>query len=267
MGKKRGNLRVRKGSAVYGPMTREDVLKLRDAGRFSDADEISADDGEWIALPKYLAESADRPVPPPAPPQKEQPSSVWKTTTPAVSRRERDAEACLRVLKDGKVYPPMTRKQVTDLRAAQRLTDESLISATDGPWMRLADFFAPPAPEPPPRLSASGRVILEEVVEDELEEVVDVEDVSVEVVEDSTELAPLSEADSFHKAAPMRVPLSDKWFVKIRGTHSLPLKGQHIKELLMAREAHAETPTRHVSWPEQQWMPLKDNPDLCHVLK
>jgi len=116
-------------------------------------------------------------------------------------------------------------------------------------------------------LSASGRVILEEVVEDELEEVVDVEDVSVEVVEDSTELAPLSEADSFHKAAPMRVPLSDKWFVKIRGTHSLPLKGQHIKELLMAREAHAETPTRHVSWPEQQWMPLKDNPDLCHVLK
>ena len=88
----------------------------------------------------------------------------------------------------------------------------------------------------------------------------------VQVVE-GTELAPLSEADAFHKAAALRVPLSDKWFVKIRGTHSLPLKGQHIKELLMAREAHAETPTRHVSWSEHQWVALKDNPDLCHLLK
>lgn len=264
MGKKRGNLRVRKGTAVFGPMTREDLVKLRDGGRFSDADEVSVGEGPWLPLPKFLAQPvAEAPPPPPA---AEQPSSVWKATTPTVSRRDRDPDACLRVLKEGRIYPPMTRKQVADLLAASRLSGENLIAAIDGPWMRMADFFAPPAPEPPPQPAAARGVVLEEIVEDELEEIVE-EPLDVEVIDDGPQaFAPLADADSFHKGAAPRVPLSDKWYVKIRGTHSMPLQRRHVKELLLAREAHAETPTRHVSWPETRWASLKENPDLSDLL-
>lgn len=269
MGKKRGNLRVRKGTAVYGPMSREDVVQLRDSGRFSDSDEVSVDEGPWLPLPKFLAGPVAE-APPPIP-TAEPSSSVWKATTPSVSRRDRDPDACLRVLKEGKIYPPMTLKQVADLMAATRLSGENLIAAIDGPWMRLADFFAPPAPEQPPppqqQPAATRGVVLEEIVEDELEEVVE-EVLDVEVVAEGSQVfSPLAETDAFHKPGSVRVQFSDNWYLKIRGTHTLPIKRRHVKELLMAREAHAETPTRHVTWPDTRWMSLRENPDLSDLLK
>src|SRR5262245_8790660 len=149
MAGKRGNLRVRKGSALFGPMVRAELVKLVEGGRLAESDQVSAGDGPWQPIGTYVARTAEAPV---AEPPK---SPDWKPSSTAVSRQPPSEPPTLRVLKENRVFPMMTRQQVSSLLAAGRLTGDELICALNGPWMCVADFFAPPAaPSSAPSLQA-----------------------------------------------------------------------------------------------------------------
>src|SRR5512138_3394111 len=59
------------------------------------------------------------------------------------------------VLSGGRKYGPLSREDVGSLVGKGRIAPSDLVSAVDGPWMRLEDFLGmtkpPPAPPPPPR--------------------------------------------------------------------------------------------------------------------
>jgi hypothetical protein len=57
--KKDGELRVRKGGSIYGPMTRDDFDRLLASGRFGLADFVSFLGGPWTEILQFVS-------PPPA---------------------------------------------------------------------------------------------------------------------------------------------------------------------------------------------------------
>lgn len=293
MAGKRGNLRVRKGSALFGPMVRAELVKLVEGGRLAESDQVSADDGPWQPIGTYLARTAEAPA---AEPPK---SPDWKPSSTAVSRQPPSEPPTLRVLKENRVFPMMTRQQVSSLLAAGRLTGDELICALNGPWMCVADFFAPPAapaqapalksplpaaPAPPAQISAPAAadedeevidVDEEDVIEDDEEEeviaaeVVEEEEV-LDVIEEDDEPAAVPVSDAAYKprpAAKAATPLSNQWYVKVRGMHSAPLQKHHIKMLLAAREIDNDAPACHVTWRSEAWLPIKDIPELSDIIR
>lgn len=293
MAGKRGNLRVRKGSAQFGPMVRADLAKLVEGGRVSESDQVSADDGPWEAIGAYLARTAEAPA---AEPPK---SPDWKPSSTAVPRQPLAESPTLRVLKENRVFPLMTRQQVSSLLAAGRLTGDELICALNGPWMCVADFFAPPPPPVPARAAAipaapvqaaappQPAAPVDEQVEDEAvdvgeEDVIDEEDEEVfaaevveeeevlDVIEEDDEPSAVPVSDTAYKprpAAKAATPLSNQWYVKVRGMHSAPLQKHHIKMLLAAREIDNDAPACHVTWRSEAWLPIKDIPELSDIIR
>jgi hypothetical protein len=302
--RKDGDLRVLKGSALYGPMTRGDLERLLDRGRLEPTDQVSLMDGPWMAIGEYLAQG-----PCPAAPVAE----------PQAAAKPLAKGGNLRLLKGNKVYSSLSRGQIDDLRGKGRVDDDDLICALNGPWMRLGDFFAPPssASRPPASSAAPASSVApassaapaierhtaggampsparraetrEDVFGPQLESLLDdmsrTEQVTPSEPADATE--EIIEAVEVVEPAPggdddvevLHVPgghhvddllnpaiqLSDDWFVKVKGIHSAPLKKQHIKMLYQAREITLDCVARHVSWPREHWVPIQSIPELAGV--
>ena len=67
---------------------------------------------------------------------------------------------------------------------------------------------------------------------------------------------------------PAAVPkLTDQWYVKVRGMHSMNLQKHHLKTLLAIREITIENPVRHVQWTDEDWRPLREIPQLAELVK
>ncbi|MGE0609128.1 MAG: hypothetical protein AB7O62_18690 [Pirellulales bacterium] len=73
---KQGKLRVRKGTRLYGPMTRPDLEKLVSSGRIDGGDQVSADDGPWMAVADFLAPPVIAPPPAAKPPAPARPAAA-----------------------------------------------------------------------------------------------------------------------------------------------------------------------------------------------
>ncbi|HEV3003681.1 MAG TPA: hypothetical protein VGX78_04440 [Pirellulales bacterium] len=291
--KKDGDLRVLKGSALYGPMTRSDLERLLDRGRLDPTDQVSMLDGPWMAIGEYLAQG-----PCPAAP-------VAETQPPKPVAKGGN----LRLLKGNKVYSSLSRGQIDDLRAKGRVDDDDLLCAHNGPWMRLGDFFAPPssatrsaappierraAPRPIPQPTPHRREnvqtredIFGHQLESLLDDITKTEAVSgdkqvpaeangeiveaVEVVEpsaggdDDVEVLHVPGGHHVDDLLHPSIQLSDDWFVRVKGIHSAPLKKQHVKMLYQAREITLDCLARHASWPTEHWVPIQSIPELADV--
>lgn len=116
--KKEGELRVRKGESIYGPMTRADLDRLLSAGRFNLADHVSVLDGPWVEILQYFSPSV--------------PTD--------------DQSAPLRVLQGDRVFGSLNLRRIRQLRTEGRIAEDDLVCALGGPWMSVADFLSPPRP-------------------------------------------------------------------------------------------------------------------------
>jgi hypothetical protein len=116
--KKEGELRVRKGESIYGPMSRADFDRLLSTGRFSLADFVSVIGGPWVEILQFVS--------------------------PPVAADEQSAP--LRVLRGDRVFGSLNHRRIRQLRAEGRIADEDLVCAVGGPWMSIADFLSPPRP-------------------------------------------------------------------------------------------------------------------------
>ena len=125
--KKEGELRVRKGESIYGPMSRDDFDRMLAKGRFGLADFVSVWGGPWTEIIHFLA--------PPVAADTEGES----TSTP------------LRVLRGDRIFASLNHRRIAQLHADGRIEDDDLVCALGGPWMSVADFLSPPLPpdEPP----------------------------------------------------------------------------------------------------------------------
>lgn len=226
--KKEGDLRVRKGGSIYGPMTRADFDRLLANGRFTVADFVSVRDGPWMEVYGFLA------------PQEE---SVEPT-----------AAGALRVLHGEHVFNSLSHEEVSQLRRDRRISNEDLVCAVGGPWMSVADFLAPPRPLE----SWAGELAEAEVLDDDdLAEAEVVDD--DEVVE--AEYVPTTWYHAY--AGAIEEQLSDQWFVRVRGIHSAPLTRQQVRQLVFAREITDNNVARHVTWGENSWQPIYAIPELA----
>lgn len=114
--RKQGELRIRKGEAIYGPMTREDLESLLASRRFTLTDLVSVWDGPWMSIHQYLAPRDTQAVP----------------------------AAPLRVLRGEHVFGSLGFEELRRLCDEGRIAGDDLVCAAGGPWMSVADFLAPP---------------------------------------------------------------------------------------------------------------------------
>ena len=131
--KKDGELRVRKGESIYGPMTRAEFDSLLAKGRFSLADFVSVLGGPWVEVLQFVS--------PTAPTDEE--------------------SAPLRVLRGERIFGALNLRRIIQLRDEGRLADDDLVCALGGPWMPIADFLSPPRPQVAPPAPAQPEVEVE----------------------------------------------------------------------------------------------------------
>jgi hypothetical protein len=250
MASKQGNLHIRKGTSRYGPMWHADLEKLLAAGRLAPTDQVSVSDGPWMSIGHYLATA----------PHAAQPSAAASGWKEAPSGKQDSGvlatlsqpNPCLHIVHENRKYPAMTRQQVKGLLDSARLSGDDLICAIDGPWMRVADFFAKRGDSTPSEAWAEVEVDEEDI--DDLEEVF--------------EEYPASPLGASAVRSPAPVPLlSDQWYVKVRGLHSMNLQKHHLKTLLAIREITIDNPVRHVHWDDEGWQPLREIPQLADLVK
>ena len=217
---KAGELRVLKGQSVFGPMTRAELDRLLASGKITASDHVSVLGAAWIAIADYL-----KPVP------------LDQTPIP---------ERCMQVLRGRKLFSSLTRQEVLDLATAGKINADDLVSALDGPWMRLADFLAP-APAP---------VYQAEVVddEDEADEAVLLEELPAHAVE----IGRFRIQDMLENNG--RLP--DEWYLRVRGIHSSPLQAKHVRMLFQSREIDLECPVHNAIWRNEDWRELRAVPEL-----
>ncbi|HWB09113.1 MAG TPA: hypothetical protein VG826_07815 [Pirellulales bacterium] len=135
--KKEGELRVRKGESIYGPMTREDFDRLLATGRFSLADFVSVWGGPWTEVLQFVS--------------------------PPVAADPEDGH--LRVLRGDRIFGALNLRRLKQLCAEGRVTGDDLVCAMGGPWMPVADFLSPPRPpeEVPVEIEESDELLEAEV--------------------------------------------------------------------------------------------------------
>ncbi|HVA47264.1 MAG TPA: DUF4339 domain-containing protein [Pirellulales bacterium] len=225
--KKEGELRVRKGESVYGPMARDDFDRLLANGRFTSADFVSLWGGPWTQIAEFLSQAVE-----------------GESAGPA------DA-ATLRVLRGDRVYSGLNHRRLNQLRDDGRLAANDLVQAAGGPWMALGDFLSPPRPYEPPVAEAEP---LEA-------EPVYAEPVYAEPVEDDWIDVPLRWYHVY--ASDLEDRASDQWFVRVRGIHSAPLTRQQVRQLLSAGEITLYDLARHRTWREDFWVPIHSVPELA----
>lgn len=137
--RKDGELRIRRGESVYGPMTRGDLEALLASRRFDLTDLVSVWGGPWMEIHQYL-------------------SPAEFEATPA---------APLRVLQGEHLFGALSHEQLTRLFRQGRIAGDDLVCALGGPWMSVADFLSPPRPPEQPAEPVEEEDLLEaEVLEE-----------------------------------------------------------------------------------------------------
>src|SRR5581483_2903064 len=114
--KKEGELRVRKGESIYGPMSRQDFDRLLGSGRFSLADFVSVLNGPWVEVLQFVS-------------------------PPSAADEQRGN---LRVLRGDRIFGSLNHRRLKQLCAEGRIEGDDLVCAVGGPWMAVADFLSPP---------------------------------------------------------------------------------------------------------------------------
>ena len=303
MANKQGELRVLKDGIVYGPMGRAELDRLLAAGKISLSHQISVGGAAWIGLDAFLGGSVGRKsaaqmlvaqtsaaqtsaTAPQAAPQ--------RVPAPPSTAAPKDDDPVLRLLAGNRVISSLCRAEIEQLRQSGRVKDDDLICALYGPWMRVGDFIAPPRSSPPATFleehhdSAAGRAASPPQTTPAT-----VSPVAAATLATSPAMTPppmvmatLSAASQgvsapFAPAAVLQplqflaanppdlradAPLSDEWFVRVRGVLSAPLCKRHVKALFEAREVTRDCPARHATWPENAWRPLHAIPQLADAI-
>lgn len=291
MGTRReGDLRLLKDGVVFGPTDRDGLARLLASGRIGQADFVSVGGADWVPIAEFLARhrvSASRAVPivPTVP-------LAATAATPAAQRAAKK-KGELQVLSGGRVIRSLTRDQVEQLATAGRLTDDDLICALNGPWMRLGDFFSwqvaeREAPSPSPIAATVPEAANQHASSTPVSPPASA-DVLTPPVSPPPEPPPpagfspplidplvlpqpraAAHASISYPLARVRPPnpsASDEWFVRVRGIHSAPLKKQHIKALYQAREVTLDCLARHAAWHENDWRPIHAITELAAVTR
>lgn len=150
------------------------------------------------------------------------------------------SEKILSVLSGGRKFGPLAREDVSALVGKGRLAPSDLVSAVDGPWMRLEDFLGLTKPPVPARQLPVKRLA---------------------PAYQPTEVIP--EVDEPVLIEPF---LSDSWQVIVRKIPSANLSVINIQQLLEAREVTMDSKASHESWVEDDWRPIRNIAQLARML-
>ncbi|HVA50403.1 MAG TPA: hypothetical protein VNH11_28885 [Pirellulales bacterium] len=284
--KKQGDLRLLKDGVAFGPTDRAGLERLLASGRITLADHVSVRNADWMSIAEFLAA--------PARTTNDQHPPAADPATP-VSRHKRGE---LRVIRGGRIVSSLHRHEVEQLRLAGRVADDDLICASNGPWMRIGDFFAPapaavgpPASQPPaatteraatPRFPSTP--VADVPIEAELVEPSPPPLAPTAVVPTSSlvrnpptvrppgasQPARSPQATNGYPLARLRPPAppaNDEWYVRVRGMYSASLRKHHVKALYQAQEVTLDSLARHGSWHANDWRPLHSIPQLADVAR
>jgi hypothetical protein len=144
------------------------------------------------------------------------------------------------VLSGGRKFGPLAREDVSTLVGQGRLAGSDLVSAVDGPWMRLEDFLGLTKPPPPPPRLPPKRLVPAYAPDE-----------------------PIPETDEPVVIEPF---LSDSWQVIVRKIPSANLSVVNIQQLLEAREITMDGKASHESWEDADWRPIRNIPQLARLL-
>lgn len=293
---KKGDLKVRKGSRLFGPMTLEDLLRLLENGRVAGDDEVSACDGPWTQVALFLQKRSAGAA------------EAMQTDARAIEAAIQSSAAAagtLQVIHGNRKFHRLKQEQVARLLAEGRFQSADLVSVANGPWMPLERFLGQAAAQSPAVSATADDVeLIEEKVDvvDELE----VFDESLDELEVLGDIHPQGGAMPPPTAgaypphlsgrqaayfppfggAPMPVSpvgpfgappassgmlparrLSDQWFVRIRGAVSANLTKENLHALMVIGEIKPGSMARHASWNNEQWMAITAIPELADLAK
>jgi hypothetical protein len=261
---KQGELRLLKSGVVFGPTDRDGLDRLLASGRIGPDDHVSVHNGPWTRVADYLSAPA---------------AAAFQTAPPAPkpSVEPTKKKGDLRVLTGGRIVGLLTRDDVEGLWKASRVGDEDLICAVGGPWMRVGDFFAPPAAQTPvtpaasaspsPPAPASAPIPVGQASQPLLMPIpLKPKQAGAPQNAPQPPAAPAPQLPAASGQSP-NSRLSDEWFVRVRGIHSSPLKLQHVKALYQAKEVTLDNVARHPRWSENDWRPLHAIPELAGITR
>ncbi|HUY92088.1 MAG TPA: hypothetical protein VMV10_25325 [Pirellulales bacterium] len=268
MGKKKeGDLRLLKDGVVFGPTDRQGLENLLAAGRVGPEDHVSVCNADWMTISDFLAVSA--------------PTSAVGQPAPTTqsARTVRAKRGDLRIVNASRVVSSLTQDDVEGLLRARRIGNDDLISAEQGPWMRVGDFLT----ARPVRRAASSASVptstaapiqpaapLPTAVPLPVATPVDFQPLPVPR---ASPVPPPAVAPYPISATPLlgaldpRIRAGDDWFVRVRGVHSAPLKVHHVKALYQAKEVTLDDNARHPSWADNDWRPMHSIPELADIVR
>jgi hypothetical protein len=150
------------------------------------------------------------------------------------------AEKTLSVLSGGRKFGPLAREDVSALLGQGRLAPSDLVSAVDGPWMRLEDFLGLSKPPAPIRALPVKRL--------------------------APAYSPTEDIPEVDEPVMIEPFLSDSWQVIVRKIPSTSLSVVNIQQLLEAREVTMDSKASHESWEEGDWRPIRNIGQLARLL-
>ncbi len=228
---RQGNLRVRKGQRLFGPMTKADLEKLCSAGRIDGHDQVSVGGGPWLTVTSFLAPATS------AEPRPQPPASAM----PAAGL-DQD------ILLELDPAPPIESAPAEKARPPVALDDD------DDDY----DILEPPPAKSPIQPAARPTPLPKTFRQSPVQPPPDPEPAAVYGL-------PMPGASPIAPGAVPARRAPGEWFAHIRGGMSSQLTKENLLSLVLIGELHAGSQVRHFTWLEHQWAPISAIPELADV--
>jgi hypothetical protein len=233
---KKGELRVISGSRIIGSLRRDQVEQLRAATRIDDDDLICAANGPWMRVGDFFA-SHSAPV---------------VTTVQAGPAPTAPADA-VHTPTEVEWTEEVVEMEAVELEAVELETLKMQLEIIE-PLPTTVSPAGPvrnPPPLPtPPRIAPQPPAFPQPPV--------------------LPQAAASPQATGGYRVAPRRPPappISDEWYVRVRGMYSASLRKHHVKALYEAQEVTRDSLARHGSWHDNDWRPIHTIAELADVMK
>lgn len=301
MTNKKGDLRVLKAGVVYGPMSRTQLDQLLALRRIGLQDQISVRGAPWAPLDVYLGTSpgpsavGSEPMPDRREAAPRHDLAVdgepvlrllsGNRIISSLSRAEVDQLRQAGRIQDDDLIcalygpwmcvgdffaPPRSAPPATFLEEhretnpGQTLPEPAAPSVPKSILTSVATTATPPTAAPAtPRAGAAAKAPAGVVASNAATAGNTAPFAPVAILQPAAPVHPCPTAGAGTTGANM----TDEWFVRVRGILSAPLRKQHVRALFDAREVTRDCTARHVSWPDNAWLPIHAIPQLADAVK